>query len=223
MSNESRLDIARRILLTAPPGQLDNLLQDFDAIFAACDETLEGAWLDKVKADYCSTRTDLEGAETPRAKELYESLKTYHSEYYSSKGVVSALSVTEEGDNLIIRTFAERPDESNCQASSWTAQWTVQPSGELKGTVQVRALCYEEGSIQLHSTRDFGPVTCGEAKVVEQIGTWEQQVVDSINEMYDNMGGTLRSLRRVMPVTRTKMEWNVLSHRMVKLLGDTKE
>jgi len=58
---------------------------------------------------------------------------------------------------------------------------------------------------------------------VKQIGDWEQEVVDSVAELYDSMGEKLKSLRRVMPVTRTKMEWNVLSHRMVKLLGDTKE
>lgn len=219
MSNESRLNIARLMLLAAPPGQLDSLLQDFKAIFAAGGETLDEAWLEQVRTDYQSTRTD---ADAPRsAKELYGNIKSYQQEYYSSKGVVSALVVTEEGDDLVVRTYAERIDESNCHAGSWTAQWTVMSSGQVKGTVKVHALCYEEGSIQLHSTRDFGPSST--TNVVKQIGDWEQQVVDSISELYVSMGEKLRSLRRVMPVTRTKMDWNVLSHRMVKLLGDTKE
>ena len=223
MSNESRRDIARGMLLTAPPGQLEGLVQDFETIFAASGETLEEEWVKQVRAEHGSTRADLAAADSPRAKDLYENVKAYQSEYYSSNGVVSALSVAEEGTDLIVRTYSERIDESNCHAGSWTAHWKLQSSGELQGTVKVQALCHEEGNIHLHSTSDFGPVSCGEEDAVQKIGDCEQQVTDSINEMYDDMGEKLRSLRRAMPVTRTKMDWNVLSHRMVKLLGDTKE
>ena len=38
-----------------------------------------------------------------------------------------------------------------------------------------------------------------------------------LEEMYTTMNNeTLRSMRRIMPITRTKMEWNVNAVRMVK-------
>jgi hypothetical protein len=82
----------------------------------------------------------------------------------------------------------------------------------------VQAHSYEEGSIQLNTTRKFGPE---QGDVVKLIEKWEQELIDSIAETYDSMGEKLKSLRRVMPVTRTRMDWNVLSHRMRKMLGDS--
>lgn len=38
-----------------------------------------------------------------------------------------------------------------------------------------------------------------------------------LEDMYTNMSSeTFRSMRRLMPITRTKMEWNVNSVRMVR-------
>jgi hypothetical protein len=214
MSNESRLDIARRILLTSPPGQFDTLLQDLQAIFAASSESLTDEWVEKVRTEYSKSRTNLPGGDTPGTTELYKRVK----EYQSSKAIESALSVVEEGDATVVQTYAERIDTKNRITGSWTAKWTIQSSGTVTGKVTVQAHSYEEGSIQLNTTRKFGPE---QGDVVKLIEKWEQELIDSIAETYDSMGEKLKSLRRVMPVTRTRMDWNVLSHRMRKMLGDS--
>jgi capping protein alpha len=221
MSNESRLDIARRIILTAPPGQFDALVQDFHTIFAASGESLlTDEYVEQVRAEYDKSRTNLAGgaaADTPGTTELYKRVK----EYQSSKAVESAFSV--EGDDAtttVVRTYAERIDTSNRIAGSWTAEWTIQSSGTVTGKVIVQAHAYEEGSIQLNTTRTFGPEQ-QQGDVVKLIEKWEQEVMDSLAETYDTMQDKLKSLRRIMPVTRTRMDWNVLSHRMRKMLGDS--
>ena len=216
MSYESRLDIARRILLTALPGQFDTSVQDFQTIFAASDESLTDEWVEQVRAEYDKSRTHLAGADMPVTTELYQRIKDYES----SKGVVSAVSVVQEGDATVVRTFCQRIDTINCHAGSWTAEWTIKSSGTVQGTVIVQAYSYEEGNIQLNTTREFGPEN---GDVVKLIAKWEQQLLDSLTETYDTMGDKLKALRRVMPVTRTRMDWNVSSHRMRKMLGDTKE
>ena len=120
----------------------------------------------------------------------------------------------------MVRTYAERIDNANHIAGSWTAQWTVAPSGELKGTVTIQAYCHEGGTTQLSSTRDFGPTTTN-GDIVKHIRNWEQEVVDVLAQ--DETRDQLKMLRRVMPLSRTRMDWNVLSHRMVKMLADDKE
>lgn len=221
MSYESRLDIARRILLTAPPGQFDTFVQDFQTIFAASGESMTDEWVEQVRVEYDKSRTNLAtltltGTDTPVTTELYERVK----EYESSKGSVSAVSVVQEGDASVVRTYCQRIDTSNCHAGSWTAEWRIQSSGTAQGTVTVQTHSYEEGIIQLNTTRYFGPE---QGDAVKLIAKWEQEVMDSLAETYDTMGDKLKALRRVMPVTRTRMDWNVLSHRMRKMLGDTKE
>lgn len=218
MSYESRLDIARRILLTALPGQFDTSVQDFQTIFAASDESLTNEWVEQVREEYDKSRTNLGGADTPAVTtELYERIKEYET---SKEGVVSALSVVQDGDTNVVRTFSQRIDASNCNAGSWTATWTIQSSGTAQGTVIVQAYSYEEGNIQLNTTRQFGPE---QGDVVKLIAKWEQEVLDSLAQTYDTMPDKLKALRRIMPVTRTRMDWNVSSHRMRKMLGDTKE
>jgi len=45
-------------------------------------------------------------------------------------------------------------------------------------------------------------------------------VVSSLHEVYDGLNaGVLKKLRRVMPVTRTKFDWNVASMRLHKDVG----
>jgi hypothetical protein len=216
--SNNRFDIARRMLLAAPPGQLPSLEEDFQAIFAANGDTIPEDWLEQVRAETTKATTSSSDTTTPKAMELHEKMKQYQSDFYSSKGVVSVLVVEEKGDNLVVRTYAEQNDTANCQAGSWTADWTVSSSQQVKGTVKIHAFCHEGATVQLLSTREFGPLTT--TNVVTQIEEWEQEAMDSIREMNDNMGDKLKSLRRVMPVTRTKMNWNVEGHRMVQLLGN---
>jgi hypothetical protein len=224
MSNESRLDIARRILLTAPPGQFDTILQDLQTIFAASGEceSLTDEWVEQVRTEYAYAcgkspqRAHLPGGDTPGTTELYKRIK----DYQSSKAVESAFSVVDEGDATVVRTYAERIDTSNRITGSWTAKWTIQSSGTVIGQVSVQAYAYEEGTIQLNTARKFGPEQGDAVKLIEK---WEQEVMESLAETYDTMGEKLKSLRRVMPVTRTRMDWNVLSHRMRKMLGDSNE
>ena len=60
------------------------------------------------------------------------------------------------------------------------------------------------------------------SSVLLQIKSWEEmEVVNKLEIMYESMGSIyLKRLRRVMPVTRTKMEWNVLSHRVAQTLKE---
>lgn len=47
--------------------------------------------------------------------------------------------------------------------------------------------------------------------------TQESILQSGLEDMYTNMSTeTFRSMRRLMPITRTKMEWNVNSVRMVR-------
>lgn len=219
-SNESRLDIAREMLLAAPPGQLENLVQDLDVIFRASGETLDSALVESIRAEYGSAVLN-ETETSPQVQQLYNDLKSYQAEYYSSKGVISSLAVTQQGDATLVQTYAQRIDEGNCQACSWTGQWTISSSGEVSGTLKIRAFVHEEGSLQYHSSREFGPSSPN--NVTQQICEWEQEAMDGIGEQYNSMNNNLKSLRRVMPITRTKMDWNLTGHRMVKLLGDSKK
>jgi capping protein alpha len=141
--------------------------------------------------------------------------------------------VVQDGDSsksLIVKTFAERVDSVNLYAGSWVAQWNIEISGDdqaqVGGQVRIQSFCFEEGNIQLLSSRDFEGVSVTASEkvplakaIVEQINTFELELLSALGEVFDQIGDQLKSIRRVLPITRTKMEWNVRAHRMVNTLS----
>ena len=57
------------------------------------------------------------------------------------------------------------------------------------------------------------------SNVVTIIEKHENTIQQALEEMYSNMSSeTFKDMRRVMPVTRNKFDWNVNAHKMVRNL-----
>ncbi len=53
--------------------------------------------------------------------------------------------------------------------------------------------------------------------LLNELQAQESVLQNGLEDMYSNMNNeTFRSMRRIMPITRTKMEWNVNAVRMVR-------
>lgn len=174
---------------------------------------------------------------------LSKAMDIYLASNFSSPGVRAAYNVSSVNDgNKIttqtITTYAERIELNNHQAGSWTGKYIICPTtGSLHGDISVRAHTFENGgNVQLTSHVSLNTIinqTCSfsdesskhsswASSVTRQIKSWEEmEVVNKLDIMYESMGSMyLKRLRRVMPVTRTKMEWNVLAHRVAQTLKE---
>mmetsp|Transcript_6968 Transcript_6968/g.13545 ORF Transcript_6968/g.13545 Transcript_6968/m.13545 type:complete len:287 (-) Transcript_6968:131-991(-) len=140
-------------------------------------------------------------------------------------GARSGAGVFSKGGKITVVISAEKVNLKNFWSGSWVSTWVLE-GGNLTGTSKVRAHYFEEGNVQLQTSKTYGPIPisssddAGVGKAVgEEISKAEQELHMSLGAMYVNMSEeTLKSMRRVMPVTRSKMEWNLAAHKMVKQL-----
>lgn len=244
----------KSVLLAAPPGQFDIILEDLRSMQSSAASLLAGGaqFVDEVRSEWeastgrstLSTAADGDEGDCTITASLSKAMDKYLALKFSSPGVRAARTVTKsdggdaaDGPTYKIVTFAERIDLHNHHAGSWNGCYYVRPSsGEVSGTVSIRAHTFENGgNVQLHSNVTLGKVNVSRCSgdeddeklsswakaVTRQIERWENDEVNhNLDGMYMSMGNTyLKSLRRVMPVTRTKMEWNVNSHIMLQTLG----
>lgn len=147
---------------------------------------------------------------------LDEYLEKHFSEGRAACGAFS------KGGKVTLVISGDKVNLKNYWSGSWTSTWTIDGDNNISGTTNIRAHYFEEGNVQLNSTKEFPSTKLTgdiKASVAEHIRQCEQSLHLALGAMYQNMSEeTLKSMRRVMPITRSKMEWNTQAHKMVKQL-----
>ena len=95
----------------------------------------------------------------------------------------------------------------------WRSTYFLNPSScTLSGNIKVDVHYYEDGNVRLttsKSVRDTsisGSITAPE--VMKQIARMEKQYQEELNKSFTSLSeGTFKGLRRQLPVTRQKVEW----------------
>ncbi len=233
MLNE-HLRISKHFLLSSPPGQFEVIFRDLNEILVQTRTPLTSEWKEKVLNEYNERtgRVALQSTSSNDDHTAYdEMMKQYLQENYSGRGVKSNYSIDsyDDGKTTTILLYAERIQLHQYHAGSWTARYTiVEEEGGLvtmSGKISLHAHTFENGNLQLRSTIDLAPISNikkdDTTTIIKQIQAWDEtSVMDPLRNVYENMSSDiLKQLRRVMPVTRTRFDWNVAGHRGIRELG----
>ena len=156
---------------------------------------------------------------------LQTALSKYLETYFISDP--SAASVYVKDDKFVLVLTGEKTNLKNFWSGRWNSSWTLSISGSkasLEGTIKVYVHYFEDGNLQLVTSYAHGPFELSfssdallASQVVEKIKEQENAAQTKLDEMYNDMNNeTFKAMRRVMPVTRTKMDWNINAVRMVR-------
>ncbi|CAB9501998.1 capping protein (actin filament) muscle Z-line, alpha [Seminavis robusta] len=229
MATPDQLEFIREVLRSAPAGNFNALLEDMQKL--AGSSVPDDAWAE-IKShherDTCAaTQEDLSH---PLAALLKQELNKYQEGLYSGgKDVISRgeISAGSNNDEVVLRTYAERVDEAKSRTGFWSAEWTIKSdasTAEISGKLKICSFSFEGGNFQLRSTREFAPKTVeGELApaIMKQIASWENEAFVSLMDSYAQSTHSLKSIRGILPVTHTRLNWNVVVHRTARTLQDT--
>ncbi|KAI8855283.1 F-actin-capping protein subunit alpha [Chytridium lagenaria] len=127
-----------------------------------------------------------------------------------------------DGGVLHIVVVDNKYNPNNFWNGRWRSKWTASVgSTELKGEIKVNVHYYEDGNVQLNTTKSFVgklPTSSNDPRafasyILKEIKKLEGDYQLSLNENYGLLAKTaFKSLRRGLPIKGTKMEWHALSN-----------
>jgi len=148
---------------------------------------------------------------------LRSAIDTQLQEYVSDHYPHGVSTVYGSGSKVTIVIVDNKYNPSNYWNGRWRSVWSVEKGGsKLTGSAKVQVHYYEDGNVQLNSTKDFELEISSEqdeakaAKaIVKAIEKAEKEYQMAINESYTELSeNTFKELRRALPFTRNKVDWH---------------
>jgi len=146
-------------------------------------------------------------------KGLLKSLKTHGSEHYTKYN--TGVYPTNDDSQIALLTVASKYSPSNYWNGRWRSSYLYTPSSStLTGTIAVDVHYYEDGNVRLLTTKQVSSKVGGgsAADVVKAIAQAEKAYQEDLNKAFGGLAeGAFKSLRRQLPITRQKIEWEKIS------------
>jgi len=137
------------------------------------------------------------------------------TEYATQHYPHGSATVYGKDGQIIVCISSARFNPNNFWNGRWRAVWTYS-GGQLVGHFKVVIHYYEDGNVQLNTEHnqtvalpDAGNPDATATAALKAIAKAEQGYQSSLETSYATMGDTtFKALRRNLPITRTKIDWN---------------
>ncbi|EDQ89732.1 uncharacterized protein MONBRDRAFT_32113 [Monosiga brevicollis MX1] len=171
--------------------------------------------------------SDLEAAAGAGAhEELRAAVETEAETYVKDHYHTGTTSVYDTDAGIVVCVEDHKYQPRNFWNGRWRSEWTVSPDGQVIGKLYVHVHYYEDGNVQLRSSKEItdtikvDDATSAAKALFKIVLAAENEYQTAISENYNTMSETtFKALRRALPITRSKVDWNkILSYKIGKEL-----
>ncbi|KAL0941843.1 2-oxoisovalerate dehydrogenase e1 beta subunit [Colletotrichum truncatum] len=163
----------------------------------------------------------LESANADLIKSTLKSLGPYVKEHFPNAAY--GVYPTENDSKVAIIIVSNKYSPNNFWNGRWRSLYIYDPSSDsLGGSVKVDVHYYEDGNVRLLTSRPTQTSVSGTgAGIVKEISTSEKKYQEELNRGFTSLSeGAFKGLRRQLPVTRQKIEWDkITSYRLGQDIG----
>lgn len=168
----------------------------------------------------------LESSNADLIRSLQKSFSKAAAEHFPTSTI--GIYPTSSDTDLAIILVANKYSPQNFWNGRWRSTYTLSPSsGNLSGSVKVDVHYYEDGNVRMSTSKDVSVpdamVTAnasGADAVVREIAKAENKFQEELNRAFVQLAeGSFKGLRRQLPVTRQRVEWEKIGGYRVSLLS----
>jgi capping protein alpha len=135
---------------------------------------------------------------------LSKSMTAYVQEHFPN----AAFSVTPKDDEHVISLVGNKYSPDNFWTGRWRSTYVVSKA-QVKGEIQVDVHYYEDGNVRLLTRKEVDVEVSGAGAAVRAIAQAEKKYQEDLNRAFGVLGeGSFKELRRALPVTRSKINWD---------------
>jgi capping protein alpha len=144
------------------------------------------------------------------SKSLVKTLSAHAAEHYPKSS--HSVFPTSSDSTLAILTVANKYSPSNFWNGRWRSCYMYTPSSNtLTGSIKVDVHYYEDGNVRLLTNKDVNLNASG-SEVIKSIAVVEKRYQEDLNKAFSSLSeGAFKGLRRQLPITRQKIEWEKIS------------
>jgi len=197
----------RDVLLLSPPEQFDLTLEDLKQVIIG-NPSITEEWVENVRKEVrCNTSNN----------KLFTITITRENHK-----IRKCLSGSSTAILKVLRT-SNNEGTSSCTTSTYCT---------LSGTMEVQAHAFEnDNNVHMSCSIDWmnpqlmtisaddDSSLC--TAIANRVESWDKEILQSLNDdLYSNMEDSiLKPVRRVLPISRKRMEWSLQPHRVVSNLN----
>lgn len=164
----------------------------------------------------------LEGQQADLVKSTLKSLGPYVKEHFPNAAY--GVYPIEDDSRLAIIIVANKYSPNNYWNGRWRSLYIYDPAGgKLEGSIKVDVHYYEDGNVRLLTDKPLtASIQSGTGSgIAKEISTAEKKYQEELNKGFTSLSeGAFKGLRRQLPVTRQKIEWDkVASYRLGQDIG----